>query len=112
MGAIGSALGTLVAVVIFSLCVAWKLSLSLLGLKFGPWFRASVWRGVLPSVVAGLFAFAWNHWMQPTTVPEVLIAAAAVGAVYIVAILLFCLDEDEGRQLKVLFAKLSWQKAL
>jgi hypothetical protein len=111
MGAIGSALGTLISVLLWYPLVT-KFGLDLLGLKFAPWFRAAVWRGIVPSIVAGSFAWGWNHWMQPESIPELLFATAIVGAVYILAILLFCLDEEENRQLRYLFAKLSWQKAL
>ncbi len=106
MGAIGSALGTLISVVIWDLFVMWKFTLNLLGLKFGPWFKAAVWRAVLPSAVAGLFALGWRHWMQPETIPELLLATAIVASVYVLSLLLFCLDEDEHRRLKQLFAKL------
>jgi O-antigen/teichoic acid export membrane protein len=108
MGAIGSALGTLVSVVIFSLLIAWKYSLNLLALHFGPWFKAAVWRGVLPSMVAGLFAWGWRYWLKPETLPALLVASIFVGAVYVLSILLFCLDEDERRQLRHLWNKFSY----
>jgi hypothetical protein len=49
--------------------------------------------------------------MQPATIPELVLAVAIVACVYALTILLFCLDEDEYRQLEHLFAKLSSQKA-
>lgn len=110
MGAVGSALGTLISLVTWDVFVMWKVTLNFLGLKFGPWFKATVWRAVLPSAVAGLFALGWRHWMQPETIPELLLATAIVASVYLFSLLLFCLDEDEHRQLKQLFAKFSSQK--
>jgi hypothetical protein len=109
MGAVGSALGTLISVLLWYPLVA-KFGLDLLELKFKPWLRASVWRGIVPSVVAGMFAFGWNHWMQPETILELVVATAIVASVYLLSILLFCLDEDEHSQLKELFAKLSLQR--
>lgn len=110
MGAVGSALGTLISTSIWGMFAMWKFSLNLLGLEFGVWFKAAVWQGALPSVVAGLFALGWRHWLQPNTIPELVLAGAIVACVYALTILLFCLDEDEYRQLEYLFAKLSSQK--
>ena len=111
MGAIGSASGTLISVVLWVPLVMWKFSLNLLGMEFGEWFKATVLRGTLPSLVAGLFAGGWNYWLQPDSIPELLFAAGIVSVVYVLAIFLFCLDPDEYRELKYLFAKLSSQKA-
>lgn len=110
MRAVGSALGTLISVVIWSLFVAWKFSLNLMGLEFVPWFKAAVWRGVLPSAVAGLFALGWRYWIEPETIPALLVATALVTSVYLLSIVLFCLDEDEYLQLKHLFEKFSSQR--
>jgi O-antigen/teichoic acid export membrane protein len=112
MGAVGSALGTLVSVVVWSLFVTWKYSLSLLGLEFWPWFRAAVLRGVLPSGVAGLFALAWNYWIGPETVADLVVAVALVVTVYLATIVLFCLDESERGRLKQLFARPSSQRGM
>jgi hypothetical protein len=111
MGAVGSALGTLIAVLIWDPLVMWKYGLKLLGLELGEWFKATVWRGVLPSAVAGLFAWGWNYWLQPERIPELVLATAIVASVYVLTIGLFCLDADEYRQLKHLFTKGSSQRA-
>ena len=111
MGAVGSALGTLISVLIWSLFVAWMYSLKLLGLEFWPWFKAVVWRGALPSAVAGLFALGWRHLVEPETVPALLFAIALVALVYVFSILLFCVDQIEIREFKDLLAKLRSQGA-
>jgi hypothetical protein len=112
MGAVGSALGTLIAAVFWSMCVMWPFSLKLLGLEFGPWFKAVVWRGVLPSVVAGLFALAWRYWIEPSSIVAFLLATVLVASVYLLSILLLCLDDQERRELKQLFVKFSSQGLL
>ena len=112
MGAVGSALGTLIAAAFWSVCVMWAFSLKLLGMEFGPWFKAVVWRGVLPSVVAGLFAWAWRYWIEPSSIVAFLLATVLVASVYLLSILLFCLDDQERRELKQLSAKLSSQGLL
>ena len=105
MGAVGSAAGTLVAVVIWSLFVAWKYSLYLAGLKFGPWFKEAVWRGIVPSLIAGVVGWGLNRVVPPSTIFELLVAAAVVSAVYVFSIILFCLDKDEYGQLKGVLAR-------
>src|SRR5216683_1111957 len=101
-----------VTVLVWSLFVAWKYSLSLLGLEFWPWFRAVVLRGLLPGGVAGLFALAWNYWIGPETVTDLVVAVALVVTVYLASIVLFCLDESERGQLKQLFASPSSQRGM
>ena len=111
MGAVGSALGTLISTSAWSLGAMWKLSLDLLGLEFGAWFKTAVWQGVLPSLVSGFFALGWSYWLPPDTIPELILVVAILACVYALTVLLFCLNEDERRQLNQLFAKLSSQKA-
>jgi O-antigen/teichoic acid export membrane protein len=107
MGAVGSALGTLISVLIWDPLIMWKVGFKLLGLEFRTWFKAVVWRGSLPSLAAGLFGLGWNRWMQPDTIPELLLATGIMASVFLLAILLFCLDEDEHLQLKGLFDRFS-----
>ena len=110
MGPIGSALGTLVSVVIFvPVILVW--TVDLLGGEFLPLLKTMLWRGALPSVIAGFFAWGWRYMVSPETVGELLTAAAIVASVYVLAILLFCLDEEERHQLKTAFAKVSSQQA-
>jgi O-antigen/teichoic acid export membrane protein len=104
MGAVGSALGTLISVMVWDPLIM-KFGFNLLELKFGPWFKAAIWPGVLPSLAAGLLGLGWSRWMQPATIPELLVATLIVAVVYVLAILLFCLNDDEYSQLKQLFEK-------
>ena len=112
MGAVGSALGTLISILLLVPFPMGKFALDLLGLKLGAWLRTEIWRAVLPSAVAGLFGLGWRYLLHPHTAPELFLAVATVATVYLMTILLSCLDQDEYRRLKYLFAKLSWQKAL
>jgi O-antigen/teichoic acid export membrane protein len=111
MGAVGSALGTLISVLVWSLFVMWKFTLDLLRLEFGPWFKATVWRGVLPSVIAGFCGLGWRYLVAPNSMPGLLFATALVVLVYVLSILLFCLDEEERNLIKDLRAKFSSQRA-
>lgn len=95
MGAVGSALGTLLATVLWHPLVMWRLGINLVGLSYWPWFKAVIGRGALPAVAAGMFGLALRQWVQPQTLPELLGVTAAIWLVYVHAILLFCLDDDE-----------------
>jgi O-antigen/teichoic acid export membrane protein len=109
MGAVGSALGTLICVLIWVPLIG-KLCLNMVGLELGPWLREAALRGAWPSLVALLFGFGLRRWMQPDTLPQVLIAVTLVACVYLLATLLFCLDQEERRQLKGLIARVLSQK--
>ena len=111
MGAVGSALGTLIAVIVWDPLVMWRFSLKLLGLRFATWCHATVWKGVLPAIMSALFALAWRHWMQPGTMAELLVAVAAITLVYILTLIAFCLDNDEAVFLNRLFLRISPQRA-
>jgi O-antigen/teichoic acid export membrane protein len=111
MGAVGSALGTLISAVIWSVCIMWMVSLRWLGMKFSPWFRAVVWRGFLPSAISGVFALAWRHWINPERIPALLFAAMLVASVYVLSILP-CLDQEEQSQIKGLFTRFSIKRAM
>lgn len=106
MGAIGSAIGTLIAVLVFAPWII-KHCLNLVGLKFGPWLRSAVGRGIVPSIIAGLFAWAVDLWMNPETIWQLLLALSAVSSIYVLSILLFCVDEQERSWLKHLLARFS-----
>ncbi len=105
LGAVGSAIGTLVSVVIWEPFVFWGFTLKLLGLKFTTWFQASVVRGVLPSFIAGAFAFGLRHFTEPTTLTELVVDIVAVGLVYVLSLLFLCLDDAERGEINQLWGK-------
>lgn len=111
MGAVGSALGTMIAVLVWDPLVLWPFSLRLLGLKFASWFQAAVWKGVLPAIMSALFALAWRHWMEPGTVAELFFAVTAVTLVYILTLVVFCLDTQESAFLNTLVLRITPQRA-
>jgi hypothetical protein len=110
LGAIGSALGTLSSVAVFNPVMLWLIGFKLLGMEFGAWFRDVLWRGLPPSLIAGLFAIAWRESIRPRTIPELLLAFAVVAIVYALSVPLFWTHED-ARLLKQLFARLYCQFA-
>lgn len=110
MGAVGSALGTMIAVLVWDPLVLWPFSLRLLGLRFGTWFQAAVWKGVLPAIMSALFALGWRHVMEPGTAAELLLAVAAATFIYILTLVVFCLDDHESAFFNTLFLKLSPQR--
>lgn len=111
MGAVGSAAGTLVAAVIWLPLNTWELCIRALKFDFAYWFRGAFIRGIVPGLIALLFGIAWTRFMRPESIPELLLGIAIVATVYLLSILVFCLDEDERRQAKQLFAKVFLQSS-
>jgi O-antigen/teichoic acid export membrane protein len=111
MGAIGSALGTLIAVLIWDPLTYWLFGLPLLEMKFLQWLKGAIWVGILPSLTAGLFAAAWNYGVQPDTIPKLILATALTCAVFVLSIVLFCLGEDERRYIRQVLAKVNPQRS-
>lgn len=109
MGAVGSALGTLISVVIWEPFVFWGFTLKLLGLKFTTWFQASVVRGVLPSFVAGSFAFGLRHFTERTSLTGLVLAVVAVGVVYVLSLLFLCVDDSERGEMNQLWSEFHCQ---
>lgn len=104
MGAVGSALGTLLATFTWEVFVLWGYCLKMLRMRWGPWFKNSVLLGVLPSLVAATFAAAWRYVMEPNTLPELVLATGAVALVYVL-VLFFCLDDTERQRLNQLLGR-------
>jgi O-antigen/teichoic acid export membrane protein len=100
MGAIGAGLGMLIASTIWHPLVMWGFGLKLVGLKFLRWSEAVLWRGALPSVVAGGFALVVRQWVQPYAFAELVAVTGAVAFVYLLIVFLFCLDADEHHLLR------------
>jgi hypothetical protein len=88
----------------------WKIGFQLMELKFAPWLREAIFRGILPSLVAGIAGFGWCRLVSVANVPLLLAGVAAVSAVYLLWIIMFCLDKDEYQQLKQLLARFAWQR--
>jgi O-antigen/teichoic acid export membrane protein len=110
LGALGSALGTLVCVSIWTPLIIGRFCLTLLKLDISTWIKGSFLKGTIPSAVALLVGEAWNRWVRPITLPQLLLAVAVTSLFYLVTLLLFCLDQDEYGQLKSLFLKLFRQE--
>jgi O-antigen/teichoic acid export membrane protein len=110
MGAIGSALGTLVCVAIWTPMFIGRFCLNLVKLDVGAWIKNSFLKGAMPGAVALMFGLGWRHWVQPETISQMVLATGMVSLVYVLVILRFCLDEEEERQLKRVFANFSFAK--
>ncbi len=110
MGAVGSALGTLICVVVWTPAFIGRFCLNLLKLDVSDWIKNSFLKGAIPGAVALLVGLGWRYWAPPETLPELVLATSVVLLVYGLSILRFCLDEEEQRQLKRLFADFSFAK--
>jgi O-antigen/teichoic acid export membrane protein len=105
MGAVGSALGTLVAVLLWDPLILWKMGFQLMELKFASWLKDGIGRGTLPSVVAGLVGFGWCQAISVRSVPQLILGTTVVSVVYLLCVLLFCLEKDEYQQLKQIWTR-------
>jgi len=99
MGAVGSALSTVIVTAIGAPALFWTLGLRLTGSRFGPWFRRSVWPGLLPGLVAlPVWALLQRAW--PATGWLTLGVAFAAGAlVYAAALVGLAMRPDERADL-------------
>jgi O-antigen/teichoic acid export membrane protein len=110
MGAVGSAAGTLVSVLIWDPIIMWKIGFQLMELKFAQWLKDAIWRGILPSLVAGITGFGWCHLISVGSIPGLLAGVGVLSAVYLLCIFLFCLEKDEYQQLRQILARFAWQR--
>lgn len=77
---------------------------------FSYWLRTAFVRGIVPGLIALSFGLAWRRWMQPESILELVLATAVVPSIYLLSILLFCLDQEERYELKHLPARLFLQR--
>ena len=100
MGAVGSALGTFVAMVFVWPVMIWPLGLRLTGLSWGRWFRETAWSGLLPAGVSAVAWLALKILFQPASWLAVG-ACVAVGMVlYAATLWVFCLQPADRSDLK------------
>jgi len=96
LGAVGSALGTLVAGAV-GYPIAWAMALRLLRMPASKWFRECVLPGVLPGLVAGLVCFAARSAMTlPTTWIALGVALLICCAIYATVAIVCCHYEDRA----------------
>jgi O-antigen/teichoic acid export membrane protein len=113
MGAVGSALGTFLAMILIYPVASITLGLRLADVSFGKWLRETIWPGLLPSIAgAGVWiilkiAVKPSSWLG-------LAGCVVFGLLCYVVVLLFCLNPDDRNNLrKVLgrarsFARFRW----
>jgi O-antigen/teichoic acid export membrane protein len=100
MGAVGSALGTFLAMTLIYPVASITLGLRLADVSLGRWLRETVWPGWLPGLAAATVWILLKVMAKPSTWLS-LSGCTACGLVcYIVILLLFCLQENDRNDLK------------
>ncbi len=105
MGAVGSAAGTLLAILIWEPLVFWPYGLRLVGVCFAEWARETIWPGILPAVTSGVFMLGVRGLLVPHNWLG-LVAEMGVGcSVYLMVLVFFCLKQDEAQTLLQIVAR-------
>lgn len=107
MGAVGSALATLVSTLFYVPLLYWPLGIKLSGVGWRVWFV----RSIAPGVIPGLAGAAVWVFCRPAAPPESwlklgLYTAPGLGA-YFLVLILFCLQEEDRR-----YAAAMWNRLL
>lgn len=99
MGAVGSAMGTFIATVVWEPLVMWRLSMRLVNINFGKWFHDTAWLGSLPSILTVAFLMALKGLMHPVSWLDLSLIVASGCALYLGVLITFCLKPDERQGL-------------
>ena len=94
-GAVGPATASVVAAAIGAPLLLWTLGLQLTGGRLDEWWRATLRPGLLPAVAAVPVWLGIRWWLAPQTWWGLLLAGVAGLAIYVVVLLLFCLQDDD-----------------
>ncbi len=105
MGAIGSALATLIVMMLFEPVVMWPFGLRLVEARFPRFLRETLLPGILPAVLCGLSLLILRWVVQPSTWMGLLILSAAGGVVYLAGLYLFCLQPSDKKDLERLLRR-------
>ena len=101
MGAVGSALATVIAVTTLQPLLSWPLGRQLAGVGFGQWLRKTMWPGLRPGLCAALVWVLAKALINPTGWLELSICVSLGLAVYLIVLVFFCFeqeDKDDFRQ--------------
>jgi O-antigen/teichoic acid export membrane protein len=105
MGAVGSALSTIIVTVTLGPLLYWSFGLQVVGARLGPWLKATLRPGVVPALAAAPVWLALQHFATPRTWLTLGLEAAAGCAVYLFVLIAFCLRDDERGELRAALAK-------
>lgn len=99
MGAVGSALATVLIAIIWEPIIMWRFTLRLLDLSFAKWFRETICPGILPATIAGFLIVALKTFSPADSLLKLGILVVCGCIVYLSVLIAFCLRPDERREL-------------
>jgi len=105
MGALGSALGTLCASLLFYPLLLWPMSLKLAGLDWSTWLRRAAFPGVAPALPAVAVWVLCRWGLQPQSWVTLIGAALPGLLVYLVALLTVCTEAEDRAYLRQLWRR-------
>lgn len=111
-GAVGSAAGTLISVLVFDFAVFWPMSVQMLTLSWRQFFTANVVPGLAPAAVTGVFCEVLRRWVAPDGLVSLGLCVAAGGVVYVAFLVAFCLLPADRHDLARLRSKLKLKRRL
>ncbi len=100
MGAVGSALATVLVAAAFQPLLMWPLGLKMAGVSFGTWLRETLGPGFLPALAGAAVLLGFRIFVRPSDWLT-LTGCAGLGCVFYAAVLLlFALNQYERRELR------------
>jgi Na+-driven multidrug efflux pump len=105
MGAIGSAMATLIVTALGNPLLYWPLGRRLVGVSSPTWLRETIWPGFLPALSGMIVWVGLERLLRPATW-LMLGACTAIGmAVYVMVLLRFCLRGPDRDALAAIIGK-------
>jgi O-antigen/teichoic acid export membrane protein len=95
LGAPGAARAIALSQGLLHVMLVWPLGLRLVAGRWSRFFRETLLPGILPFGAALLAAWIFRQLVQPDRWSELLIGSAVAALVYVVVLLLFCLDAND-----------------
>lgn len=96
MGAVGSALATLVITAVWEPFVMWRFSLGILGLGLTRWLRETIGPGLLPAIVTTISGYFISLFVRPGDWATLTLLVIVCSAVYLWCLVAFCLSKQES----------------
>jgi O-antigen/teichoic acid export membrane protein len=110
MGAVGSALGTFLAMTFVWPALNWPLGLRLTELSWSRWFRETAWPGLLPAVASTVVCYALKLTVRPSTWLELGLCATA-GIMCFAGVVLLCMQPSDRVDIGRVVGRIPWLAA-
>jgi O-antigen/teichoic acid export membrane protein len=105
MGAVGSALATLLIMLLFEPLLMWPLGFKLVDVRLERFLRETFFPGILPAVLYALLLIVLRWLVQPSTWMNLLVCAAIGCVFYLASLYKFCLQSGDKKDLEKLLRR-------